>query len=253
MAASEGGAHGWGAHADADADRQAGLVIGRPVPTAVQAFADAPALARRRRSKPLFGLAAAALLLVAIGGAVLRYVGTADAPRRIGAVIPQGFAAALASTHDNCLALGDAHRAADLPAGDLGRVASALRAQLNRPVLAGAPASSGWRFHGARVCTVSGHEAAHLVFVNGPAAVSVFSFAAAACGDCAAADLCEATTAGHALAGFSLGGGVFCVVGSSTDGSLTLDRVRAIRDDLRPHVTACAPADAAWVLAHVQQ
>ena len=221
-----------------------------PTPAAL-GTARAPAFPRRRPNRSL-RWAAAALLLLAVGGIVSRYWGTADSPPPVAIAPRESFGVALASTHDNCLGAGDAHHAEELPpGGDMSRVAAALRSQLNRPVLAASPAGPGWHFHGARVCTINGHQAAHLVFVNGHAAVSVFSFSSAACSECARADRFEVpTTPGHAVTGFAQGEGLFCVVGSSSDGSLTLDRLRAFRDEFRPQVTAAA--DVASAVAHVQ-
>ncbi len=86
------------------------------------------------------------------------------------------------------------------------------------------------------ICPVGSQDSAHLVFKRGKEDVSVFSLPArmvATAKNNASFDQIEA---GHPIASFTSGGGLFCIVGSSPDGSMTLDRANAIRAELRGKV-----------------
>ena len=147
---------------------------------------------------------------------------------------------ALVVTHDACAGSDRHHQFADIPPTDFARVAQALEKQLGQRVAA-ASIGDGWTCRGAAICTVGTCSAAHLVFVrtgdgSSRATVSLFSMppseCRSRCGDV------EYEQAGHPIAGFARADGVFCLVGSSTDGSLKPDDVRALRDHVRQHLAA---------------
>jgi hypothetical protein len=152
----------------------------------------------------------------------------------------------LAEVHRHCSNAPSHHGAASTGTEDFQVIATRLRRQLGRPVLAshlGDPDGAGhWTFCGAAMCQVAGKNAGHLVFVRGQAAVSLFSLEAGVCPQLPANGQCESHGGGCNVAAFRQGEGFFCVVGSSKDESLTRDQVRALRDLLRPNLTAAVDA-----------
>jgi hypothetical protein len=124
------------------------------------------------------------------------------------------------------------------PAGGTAETADAkfqLESRLRFPVLAMDLAGTDWKFRGAAVRTIHGGKSGQILFdAGGKKFISVFSMPPSTVSGSAPA--CEyAQVAGtHPLAGFASNKALYCLVASSTDGSLTLDDIRTIRDSLRP-------------------
>jgi hypothetical protein len=199
------------------------------------------------RPASLRGLAAAAVLVLAVAGVAGYYAGVLGDGRRAGtpvavlpaSAIPTTLVGQLTSVHQACSA-GNHHVIA--PAEDFRQIEERLSKHLRRPVIACSPEhfddGHNWIFGGAAVCPVGGRPAGHLVFTRGQASVSVFSLPAEACPEFRADGQCETSSTACDIAAFRRGNGVFCVVGSSKDGSLKCDEVRALRDKLRRDVAA---------------
>lgn len=213
-----------------------------------------PAVATRWRIGPGRRLAAAAVVLLAVGGLTAYYAGLLSGPgtsstaipvRPAVSLIPATLAVQLAQVHELCSG-HDHHGIAD---EDFQQIETRLRRDLGQPVLTCTPdhldGPGDWKFRGAAVCRVGGHRAGHLVFVRDQASVSVFSLPAVACPQFPADAQCDTSGKACDIAAFRHGEGFFCVVGWSKDGSLGREQVRALRDRLRPNVVAAranAPA-----------
>jgi len=190
-------------------------------------------------------MALAAGVLIAIGFAVLQVASffeltgpsvPAYAARPVS--FPASFAAALVATHDHCAKLSDHHFIA-------GSDPVALRDQLTRaegvPVSAINP-GDGWQFRGAGLCTVEHTRAAHLLFVRGGEAISIFSLPAPqSCSESAYSQV----VANHPLVGFTRHGALYCVVGSDAQGRLTLDKLEPVVSKVKSSVglAACDELD----------
>ena len=102
------------------------------------------------------------------------------------------------------------------------------------PVLA-ANLNGSWKFEGASVSTIGKTRSAQLFFDSSDnQCVSIFSLPAGfLSGSAPGCDYCQANDK-HSMAGFATGNGFYCVVGSTSQGAMSLDEVRTIRDELRP-------------------
>jgi len=129
-----------------------------------------------------------------------------------------------------------------IPRDDYAAIASTLSARLGWPVLA-APLGGGWAFKGASICPVGSQDSAHLVFKRGNDDVSVFSLPVSIIPASNKSTSFDQTEAGHPIASFVSRGGLFCIVCSSPDGSMTLDSANAIRSELRGQLQAAAPVE----------
>jgi hypothetical protein len=126
----------------------------------------------------------------------------------------------------------DAHngRMAQAAGGDkISNVAEAAKlvSDIQRPVFAADLTRDGWTFQGGSVRNVGNDRAAQLFFTKGKAAVSVFSLPASAAGAQYAMDY-EKVYNGSPIAGFTRSGGLYCIVGTSTDGSLQVAEVKRL-------------------------
>jgi hypothetical protein len=185
------------------------------------------------RGRRLYGLAAAAMVLIAVGVVFHFRAGAPQTHQTVVAALPAYLADELVARHDGCCAAKD-HHMQGLSRDDFPTIQKQLRQQLGFPILA-AKLPGTWDFHGAFICPVGSTKSGHLVFdQNGNNFVSIFSlpheFASSAylTGDC------SQTENHHPIAAFATNDGFYCVVGSSKDGSLTLDQIRSLRDQLRP-------------------
>jgi hypothetical protein len=202
--------------AAAGADPSSTAAVGRALP--------------RRRWAELWQpktLAVAAVTLIAVGVAAvqvlnfLEWPGPSQSGRFAEAApvsFPASFAAALVATHDNCAKAADHHR---VPGND----PVALRDRLTQ--LEGIPVSAinpgdGWQFKGAAFCTVETTKTVHLLYARGNEAVSIFSLPAPA--SCHESSY-EQVISNHPLAGFTNQGALYCVVGSTSTGQLTIAQI----------------------------
>ena len=195
-----------------------------------------------------YGLAAAATVLLGFGIASRldnrdRYnLGGTEVT--FASTVPQDIARGMVDSHDRCSKYSD-HNA--FPGvSDFAVVRRQLENRLGFPVLAGdveeALGRNGWQFKGAAVCKVGAVDAAHLVFVRNGQAISMFSLPPASCRhNGRTAHECEDANPDHPAAVFVWSDGVHCVVGSSTDRTLSVDQVRAVLEHLRPNLPRTAP------------
>lgn len=179
-------------------------------------------------------MAIAAVMLLGICLVGYRMSRVAPSAPAVAAVLPESLASELVATHDMCCGAPD-HHMPGLPRKDFDLIASVLTRRLGWPVLAGS-LGDDWTFKGASICPVGPNHSAHLVFKHDNANVSIFSLPASVLSGQAENVSYEQVEAGHPIASFTEHGGLFCVVGSSSDGSLTLGAVSAIRQELRPRL-----------------
>jgi hypothetical protein len=188
-----------------------------------------------RLRSPLYGLAAAASVLLAIGLVLHDWTSGGRAariaPRAI--ALPDPSAAALFASHDQWAKSPRHHIKGSLD-GNLSEVRQRLRKDVGFPVLA-ANLHGSWKFEGALVSTIGKSKSAQLFFDSGDSqCISIFSLPAGfLSGSAPGCDYCQANDK-HSMAGFATGNGFYCVVGSSGPGAMSLEEVRSIRDELRP-------------------
>jgi hypothetical protein len=216
---------------------------------------------KERFSAPVarYALAAAAMVVVGFG---LAY--QLDRPGRqirpgVNALasLPVSVTQGMVDRHEKCLTYADHHGFSDIPRGDFDGIGRRMHDELGFRVLsaplpqtgpATGPATAAttgagsdsagpdqWEFAGAAVCPVDSYKCSHLIYrrKGRNVAVSVFSLPRHSCANIAGEWECEYHDPRHPMAGVIVDGGVYCVIGSSVDGSLTLAEVRQIFEDLR--------------------
>jgi hypothetical protein len=114
--------------------------------------------------------------------------------------------------------------------------ASGLTSQIKRPVFVADLTKDGWKFQGGAVRNVGSQPAAQLFFTKDKAAISVFSLPASAAPNAKDGMTYEKNFHDSPIAGFLKGNGLFCIVGSSEDNSLTVDQVRQLLEAHRGDV-----------------
>jgi hypothetical protein len=225
-----------------------------------QIFSDAPAAATqsfpissplRARPpiwrQPLWGLAAAAVILVCFGLATWRLESNRQIAQAMPA-LPDSFAEALVATHDHCAALPDHHVLKGVPDDDFRLMTQKLREQLGFPALA-VTAGAGWKFYGASaLCMVGPARSAHLVFKQNGDSLSIFSVAVASENwpdgkPPADGEIFANTQAGHPILSWVHNDTVYSVVGNSPDGSLNLQGIAPIADRLKVAISSSDQID----------
>jgi hypothetical protein len=196
-----------------------------------------PAIGRRILR---FSLAAAAMILIGLAVIGYRTRGVPPSPVSLATSLPAPLASDLVERHDECCSHPD-HHMPGLPRSDFAAIAQVLEARLGWPVLA-KPLGGDWTFYGASICPVGSHDSAHLVFKRGAEDVSIFSLPVTMIADGKNNATYDQIHWGHPIASFISNGGLFCIVCSSPNGSLTLDNAKAMRNQLR---TEAQTADAA--------
>lgn len=201
-----------------------------------QADANAASAATFSRPSPspfrqqLRGLALAASVLIVIGiGAFIVMRVTAPESRPV-AVLPKPFAEAMAQRHDTCQTVPD-HQLPGRGKDDLRLISKELRAELGFPALV-TTLGDGWTFDGARICKVGETSTAHLLFKRDGQSLSIFSIPGRAVYATQDGAQYQMTVGEHQIAGFVLGTTMYCVVGKSAKGDLTLTDMKKISDDL---------------------
>lgn len=197
-----------------------------------------PGIGHRARQ---FVLAAAALLLIGLALVGYWMRGVTPPSQVATTMLPEPLASQLVDRHDECCKHDD-HHMPGLPRSDYAAIATALSTRLGWPVLSAAPGGD-WTFAGASICPVGSQNSAHLVFKRGRDDLSVFSLPVRIVGTIRRDTSFDQIEAGHPIASFASGGGLFCIVASSPDGSMTLETTRAIRAELRGRVQAAASAE----------
>jgi hypothetical protein len=214
---------------------------GQPVPSLRIAGADESVVGesgarpiRLFRRESFMKFAAAAVVVVGVGS--LSYqVWQAYRPPSYAAdaayVVPPSLYKGMIMAHDERLA-GSAtpDTTTDFAA------ATELSRTIKRPVFAAKLADDGWKFEGAAIRDVGPNAAAQLFFTKGGAAISVFSLPASAVPNAKDDVTYDTVFNGHPIAGFVRNGGLFCIVGSSTDGALKVDEVKALLESHRGEI-----------------
>jgi len=200
-----------------------------------------PSVWRIRR--PLYGVAAAAMVLVAVTLVFRpwqqrRFDSSSPPSKSLASafVVPASLVNDLVARHDYCSGEPDHH---GIASDDFDEIRRELREALGFPVLSGS--MPGWDFHGASICLIGKTKSGHLLFARKDRQfISLFSLppqVVDAQGDEQGriGDYSQMAER-HPLAGFQTTAGMYFVVGSSPDGSLTLDDVRSMRDRLKPDI-----------------
>lgn len=209
---------------------------GEPIPPIRVAGAEERGVADRPiplfRRGSFMKFAAAAVLILGFGSLSYQIWDANRTPTYVATyAVPPSLYKGMIETHDARLA-GSAtpDTTADLAA------APALSQAIGRPVLAAKLTDDGWKFEGGAVRDVGPHAAAQLFFTKGTSAISVFSLPASAVPNAKDDVTYDTVFNGHPIAGFVKKGGLFCIVGSSTDGSLTVDDVKALLERHRGEI-----------------
>jgi hypothetical protein len=180
----------------------------------------APSLSIRRISPGWLAMAAAVLMVVGVAAFVYQRA-TAMA------AFPLAIAEPMTLTHDRCCKKNDHHFVPKQFAGEMALTGQWLSGRARVPVLA-VDLGDGWNYCGAGPCSVGGKSSGHLLFKRGSQELSIFSMPASDFqlgGDDQrfAGDL-----NGHMMAGFTRGGGLYCVIGRDPEGKLSDNDVRAL-------------------------
>ena len=170
-----------------------------------------------------YAMAAAAIVVLAVGLLVLYYQGTFD-PKPPGprmavvtivpskTTVPLTLTRSMLATHAACGKLHDHHSIPDLDGNTYADLTVRLTADLGFPTLVRS-IGSDWTFEGAGECVVGDLRGAHLLFSNGVQAVSVFSLPASCMNGVRPGAQYEGVVDGHPVAGFARPGAVYAVVG----------------------------------------
>jgi hypothetical protein len=229
--------------ADERAPRELRTQIAALCTTKVSGRRNVESMSMRIRST-LYGLAAAAVFVLAVGIAFTDWSSGGRRPLRAPRVValPGDLAANLFARHDVDEKV-KTHQFSGISQTDYNTMGKQLRSQLGFPVLAANLPGENWKFHGASICTVGKIVTAHLIFDRkGKQYVSLFSMPVGeVSGSGAGCDYSEITQ-NHVLAGFTTSVGFYCVVASSSDDSITIEEVRTIRDELKPLVIDVPPS-----------
>lgn len=202
----------------------------------------------RWRSKlwVIWPLAVTALILLAVGVRPLLH--PAAPPTSFAPVLPASLQADLIQRHDHCCKAKN-HQRLPVRITDDAAIASAMRNRLSHAVLMDRP--SGWTFRGASICPVGSTPSGHLVFVKGPDALSIFSLPASCDPGIHNGNQCEMTTNGHLIVAFAKDDALFCLVGSGPQGTITLDELSKMSDQMKPAVLAARPSEARPAVAEL--
>jgi len=197
----------------------------------------------------LKGAIAAAILLV-IGGILSWEYGIFDraptAPhRQLVIQLPPEVAQQMIQRHREMAGLAQPH-GLTVSRDNLPQVRQELQQKLGGMAVAVSDlANQGWVFRGARLTGIAEQQAAELLFERGKRRVSIFSlWAPHSCGGYGTGEY-SLTSDGHPISGFLRGGELYCVVGSSADGSLTLPEVDRIRQEIERELMPPATMGAA--------
>jgi hypothetical protein len=185
-------------------------------------------------------LAAAAVILIGLAIVGYRTRGVTPSVRPVALALPAPLAAELVDRHDQCCSHAD-HHMPGVPRG-FSSIATALSGRLGWPVLA-KPLGSDWIFKGASICPVGSQDSAHLVFKRGNSDVSVFSLPISMIANGKDNSLFDQIQTQHPIASFISNGGLYCIVCSSPDGSMTLDTAKALRTQLRSELQTAAVSE----------
>ncbi|HEY7117324.1 MAG TPA: hypothetical protein VH475_12095 [Tepidisphaeraceae bacterium] len=201
----------------------------RAITVTTPGVGESPATVRHDAPIPLFRrqwfrtTAAAAVLLIGLGVLAFQILNP-NKPGK-GYAFPNSLYKAMDNAHQARLSGSASPDAVTALAS-----ANALASQLGRPVFAPDLSKDGWSFQGAAVRKVGGEQAAQLFFTKGKSSLSVFSLPASAVPQASDGSTYAVTFSGTPIAGIVSGKGLYCIVGTSPDGSLQVDEVKRLLD-----------------------
>jgi hypothetical protein len=177
------------------------------------------ALARPARRISAGWMAAAVLMAVGVGAFVYQRA-TAMA------AFPLAIAEPMTQTHDRCCKKNDHHFVPKQFTGQMALTGQWLSGQAHVPVLA-VDVGDGWNYCGAGPCHVGGLASGHLLFKRGTQELSIFSIPAVDFQLGGEDQRFAGDFNGHVMAGFTRGGGLYCVIGRDTQGNMSDDQMRS--------------------------
>lgn len=199
-----------------------------------QAPAPVPGLAQRFLHGRRLAIAAS-ILGLAGGVAIFHFVGGDDSITGNAAVRQlQPVAFSLAQRHDGYYQ--DPIKArAHTPVVTREHLTAAdaeLARRWGRPVPLEEFVRAGWEFHGADDCHLGSAKGTHLSFLRQNQTLSVFLLPASVAGGLPDGTRYASMADGHPVAGMLIGRSLICLVGRSTDGSLTADQLADLLDQV---------------------
>ncbi len=180
--------------------------------------------------RPFVGVAAAAVVLIVSGVAILQYHSSNG--NVVATAVDAQLAADLVSRHDSCCNGHGNHQLPGIALNDMNKLGQALSTNLHRPVLVSAMPEMGWSLRGGEVCPVGKTPSAHVIFDHGGESVSVFSLPRTPDEHDGRYQM---TLNNHAIAGFVDSRGTFFLVGSG-EPAITPEHLAALRDQMQSNV-----------------
>lgn len=193
------------------------------------------AVKRDWRNNPLVGLAAAAMLIIAIG-LIYNHFREQEDRTYAGVTLPTNLTRMMVVNADAGADALDSNLLAGVSSPELPILAASLKQQLNHPVMVGS-LGPDWKLSAAGISRFGDVPAAQLVFTKGDRKVSLFSFAGAKFYTTREGLSYEQAEGKHAIAGFVQDGIVHCLVG---DEQMSLKQMAKLRDKLRSTVKISA-------------
>lgn len=218
------------------------------VRTCRSANGDARGIHRVMRSWLAWPVGLAAIIALAVGIRSLVQTSPSSAPQIASVTpalpaLPASLETALITTHDHCCGASNHHHI-QAPIEDDAAIARAMQSRLLQAVLVARPDSGAWGFRGAAICPVGATPAGHLLFVKDDGKISIFSLPDRLMPGAKDGGHYESTTAGHPIAAFARSGGLFCLVGSGSNGAVTQQQLVEMRNQMEAAVTAASTVQA---------
>ena len=183
------------------------------------------------RRSPLYRFAAAAVVVIgfgALGYTIWDMTRVPTYPGKPTYAFSNSLYKAMIQTHEARRSGSASPDTVDTLAG-----ASSLAGAIGRPAFVADLTKEGWTFRGGGVRSVGSHAAAQLFFTKGEAAISVFSLPASAAPQAGEGATYDTVFDGSPIAGYTHRNGLYCIVGSSADGSLTVGEVKELLEKHR--------------------
>lgn len=167
------------------------------------------------RRSPLYRLAVAAILVIGFGGLGYQIWKMNQSPYDTRTVFTASLYQEMIDAHNARTGSSAGDSVTDFAA------APGLSGKLGRSVFVADLTKDGWTFKGGSVRKVGSDQAAQLYFTKGKSAISVFSLPKSAVPTAQDEQTYDAIQNGAAIAGFTRGDGLFCIVETSQDGPMT--------------------------------
>jgi hypothetical protein len=181
---------------------------------------------------PLYRFAVAAVLVIGFGGLAYQVWQMNKSPYEKSLALSDDLYKAMTTTHS-----ARANQSAGNDTVSALALASSLGGQIQRPVFVADLTKDGWTFKGGAVRQVGQFQAAQLFFTKGNSSISVFSLPAAAAPSARDGEQYDKLFNGSPIAGFTHSGGLYCIVGASTDDSLKIDDVKRLLEEHKSEIS----------------